>query len=115
GKVPLYREWLGLAYQARGQSRADGKRADEARTDFEQSRVVLEAVVRESPELPSLYGDLGRTYAGLARLARRMGDAAAASDGYAKAVVALRFAVDKSPDQAQDRRSLEEVKAEQVQ
>ncbi len=113
-KAPLYREWLGVAYQARGQFRAEAKRADEARADLVRSRDLLEAAVKDSPELPSLQGDLGRTYLGLARLARGAGDAAACADALAKAAAALRFAVDKSPDQVQERRSLDEVRAEQA-
>lgn len=112
-KSPVYREYLGLAYQSRAQLRADTGLADEARKDFERSRELLEACVQEFPDMPALRGDLGRTYLGLARLARRGNDAAAAGDCLAKAIDALRFAVDKSPDHAQDRRSLEEARAEQ--
>jgi hypothetical protein len=113
--IPHYREWLGVAYQFRGQLRADAERFDEARADFDKSRQVLEELVKEFPQLPYNHGSLGRTYAGLARLARRSGNEAGAADWFAKAFDALRKAVEQSPDDAGERRSLEEVRAEKAQ
>jgi eukaryotic-like serine/threonine-protein kinase len=112
--IPLYREWLGAAYQFRGQLRAEAERLDEARADFEKSRQVLVELVKDYPQLPYNRGNLGRTYAGLARLARRAGNEAAAAEWFAKAADALRQTVEQSPDDANERRSLEEVRAEQA-
>jgi serine/threonine-protein kinase len=111
-KVPMYRESLAVAYLTRGELRADGGRADAAREDFEKSRQLLEEWVKEFPDLPGARGDLGRTYAGLGRLARLAGNQAEADRWFAEAVAALDGAVERSPDNARDRRSLEEVRAE---
>jgi serine/threonine-protein kinase len=112
--IPQYREWLGLAYQFRGQLRADADRFDEARADYDKSRRLLEDLVKEFPQLPYNRGLLGKTYAGLARLARRSGDEIGAADWFTKALAALRQTVEQSPDDAGERRTQEEVRAEQA-
>jgi serine/threonine protein kinase/tetratricopeptide (TPR) repeat protein len=111
-KVPDYHEMSGVAYYERGKMRAQDNRQDEAAADFEKSREILEAEVRRSPDVPALSADLGRTYAGLARLARDRGDRAAAADWFAKAIAALKSCVDRGPDRARDRRDLQDVEAE---
>jgi tRNA A-37 threonylcarbamoyl transferase component Bud32 len=111
--VPAYREWQAIAYLARGQLRAAGNRADEARADFDRSRQLLEELVKEYPALPTLRGDLGRAYAGLGRLARRAKNASAADEWFVKAADALGQAVRQSPESAQEVRSLADVLAEQ--
>jgi serine/threonine-protein kinase len=111
-RLPLYREWQSVARQARGRLRADGKRLDEARADFERSRQLHEELVKEHPDLPSYRADLGRAYAGLGRVARLGGDPAAAANWYGKAVDALARAVEQAPDNAGARRDLEEARAE---
>ena len=110
--VPTYREWLGLACQVRGQLRADGKRVEEARADFDRSQQLLEALVKEFPEVPAHRADLGRTYAGLGWLARSAGDKAEAAEWFSKATQALRQAIDQAPDHAENRRSLRTLQAE---
>lgn len=111
--IAMYRESLGDAYQARGQLRAEDKlRWDEAKSDFQKSQKLLEDRVRESPEMPGPRGELGRTYLELGRLARRMNDHVAAGQWFAKAAAGLGKAVEQSPDNAQNLRSLAEVRAE---
>jgi serine/threonine-protein kinase len=105
--IPMYRESQAVAYQVRGELRADDKRPAEARADFEKSRGLLEEWVKEFPGLPGARGDLGRTYAGLARVAA---DREEAVRWYGRAADALGRAVELSPDNAQDRRSLKEVR-----
>jgi tetratricopeptide (TPR) repeat protein len=109
--IPGYRVWLGVAYLTRGRLREEDNRADEARADFDRARQLFEELLKGSPGLPSRYGDLGRAYAGLGRLVRKAGDRTN-TDWFGKAADALREAVAGSPDNAQDRRSLEEVVAE---
>jgi serine/threonine-protein kinase len=113
-KIPVFREALAFAHLIRGQLRAEDKRSDEARADLDEARKRYEELVKEFPQLPALRGDLGRTYAGLGRLARAEGDTAGAAGWLAKAAEALDKAVEQSPDNAQDRRSLQEVRAEQA-
>ena len=84
------------------------------RADLEKSRDLLEAEVRNAPDVPSLHGDLGRTYAGLAQLARAKGNAEAKSEWFRKAEEAFRRATDGAPEHAQDRRDLEAVRAERI-
>ncbi len=111
--IAMYRESLGEAYQARGQLRAEDKlRWDEAREDLQKSQKILEGRVHESPELPGPRGDLGRTYLELGRLARRMNDGVAAGEWFAKAAATLGKAVEQSPDNARNVRSLAEARAE---
>jgi tetratricopeptide (TPR) repeat protein len=109
---PMYREWQALAYSARGQARAAQGRPGPAAEDFERARALWGRLVRESPELPGYRGHLGRTYADLGRLARSHGDAARAADWLAKAEESLRAAQAGAPENALDRHSLEEVRAE---
>src|SRR5262249_12462473 len=111
-QVPMYRELRGVAHQVRGQLRLDGQRPQEARTDLEESRKLLEAIVQESPELPASRAALGKTYFLLARLARAEGDPAEAAQRLDEAAQALRQAVGQSPDDAQARETLKEVQAE---
>jgi serine/threonine-protein kinase len=110
--IPMYRADQAVALYLRGQLRADGNRADEARADFDKSRQLLEDLVKEFPQIPGYRGDLGRTYAGLGRLAGGAGDEAGAANWLGKAAEALRQAVEQSPDSAENRRSLEEVRNE---
>ncbi len=112
--VPMYRDWRAVAHLARGKLRAEDGRAADARADFDQARQLLEALVQEYPQIPGYRGDLGRAYAGLARLARGAGDRAVGADWFNKAADALGRAVEQSPDHAEDRQSLEEVRAEQA-
>jgi serine/threonine-protein kinase len=113
-RVPMYRESLALAYQARGELRAEDRRADEARADFDKSRTLLEEYVKDYPDLPGARGELGRTYLGLGRLDRLAGNGAEAARWFGLAAEALGKAVEQSPDNARDRRSLEDVRAEQA-
>ena len=101
-----------MAYAERGRLRAAAGRPDEARPDFEKAREILEAEVRRSPDVPRLSGELGRAYAGLARLARAASDRPAAADWFARATAALRSAVERAPERARDRQDLEDVEAE---
>jgi tetratricopeptide (TPR) repeat protein len=112
--IPSYRMWLGVAYLTRGRVREEENRAGEARADFDRARQLFEELLKESPGLPSRWGDLGGAYAGLGRLARKAGDRAATADWFGKAADALGKAVAGSPDNAQDRRSRDEVLAEQA-
>jgi serine/threonine-protein kinase len=111
-KVPMYRESLAEALLARAELRADGNRPDEAGADFEKARQLLEEWVKEYPDLPGARADLGRVYAGLGRLARRTGNKDEADRWFGEAVAALDRAVTQSPNNARDRRTLEEVRAE---
>ncbi len=111
-RLPLYREWQSIAYRTRGQVRMDGKRPEDARADFERARQLHEELVKEHPKRPSYQADLGRAYAGLGRVARLADDQAAAANWFGKAADALGRAVELSPDNAGNRRSLEEVRAE---
>ena len=113
-EIAMYREWQATAYQARGYVRIEMNKPLEARADFDASRKLLEELVDESPPGAAPRGKLGRTYTGLGRLARLSGDAKGAALWFAKAVAILRQAVEQSPDNAQDRRSLEEVQADRV-
>ena len=111
-RIPMYRDALGVAYQERGRLRAEDGRADEARADLEKSRELLEAEVNRSPDVPGLRGDLGRTYRGLAQVARARGDEVGAGEWFRKAEEALRAANDGAPDNAKDRHDLESIRAE---
>jgi serine/threonine-protein kinase len=111
-KVPSYREMRGIAHQVRGELRIGGQRYTEARTDLEESRQLLEAIVQESPRLPDSRGELGRTYLLIARLARAEGDNALAAKWLDEAAKALLQTLDQSPDDDQVRSSLKEVQAE---
>jgi eukaryotic-like serine/threonine-protein kinase len=112
-KIPMYRESQAAALLARGELRAENKQISAARADLGKSRTLLEVLVKEYPDWPSLRGDLGRVYAALGRLARGEDQKAEAADWFAKAVETLGQAVEQSPDNAQNRRSLEKVRTEQ--
>jgi eukaryotic-like serine/threonine-protein kinase len=107
--IPMYRESLGAAYQVRGQVRLETGRLADALADLDKSRIDLEEAVRRTPDVPELQGDLGRTYALLARLARERNDTAA-RDWTQKATAALRAAVAAAPESVRDQQSLREVK-----
>jgi hypothetical protein len=94
--------------------RAVLKRPADARADFEAAQALLEGLVREFPGLPAPRAALGRTCAGLGRLARAEQDAAGASAWFTKAGDALRRAADLAPDDAWNRRWLAEVEAGQA-
>ncbi len=109
--VAHYRAGAAIAYQVRAQVREAGQQFDAERDDYARSQKLLEDLVKAYPQFPAYRGDLGRSYAGLGRLARRAGDEAAAAAWFDKAAAALRRAVQDSPDNARDRRSLAEVEA----
>ena len=113
-KVPAYRQSLAYAHLVRGEFLADANRPKEAQADFEKARQQFEELVKEFPQVPSDRGDLGRAFAGLGRLARAAGDKATAADWLGKAADALRQALEQSPDNAEDRRSLDAVRADQA-
>ena len=112
-QIAMYRESQAVAFQVRGQLRAELIRPAEARLDFEKARELLEKLADQFPESADYRGQLGRTYAALGRLSRDAGDPAGAAQWFAKAADALRKAVEQSPDDAGDKRSLDEVLAEQ--
>jgi hypothetical protein len=62
--------------------------------------------------VPAYHGHLGRTFGALGRLAKARGDAQLAMDYLAKACASLQLALEQSPENAIDRRSLETFRAE---
>ncbi len=113
-QVPMYRESLSVAFQHRALLRmSDPARQAEALTDLEESRRLLEKRVQESPNVSAPRGDLGRTYLALGRLAKQSKDPAAAG-WFAKATESLERALAQSPDNAHDKKSWAEAKAEKT-
>ncbi len=108
---PLYREWPAVAYEARARVRVARGRPGPAEEDLDASRRALVKLVQEFPDLPSYRGHLGRTYAALGRLALARGDGSQATDWLAQAAESLRTALERGPENALDRRSLEEIQA----
>ncbi len=80
--------------------------------DFDKSRIILEAATERSPDVPGLSGDLGRTYAGLARLARDEGDEGASAKWFGKSLAAFRSCIDRAPDRFREKRDLKQVESE---
>jgi serine/threonine-protein kinase len=111
-RIPMYREDQAFAHLVRGQVEGENSQAADARADLEKARALLEELVKAYPELPANRANLGKAYAGLARLTRAAGNQEEADTWYAKAVKELSQAVAQSPDNAQDRSSLDEVRAE---
>ena len=112
--VPMYRGSLGVAYEYRARIRvADPARVTEARDDLEKSRTLLMQRVQDTPNVPAPRGDLGRTYLALGRLAKQANDPAAA-DWFGKAAESLEEAVKQSPDNAQEKQSLEELRSQDL-
>jgi hypothetical protein len=101
----MYSEWQALGYTARGQLGASGD------GDLDTARVILEGLVKDYPEIPAYPGHLGRTYEALARLAADGGDTRGASEWLTKASRSLRSALVRTPENADDRRSLDSVEA----
>ena len=95
-EIAMYREWQANAYQARGYVRIEMNKPAEAQADFQKSRQLLEELVKESPARVDPRGDLGRTYAGLGRLAQLTGDAKGAAEWFGKAADVLRQAVNQA-------------------
>jgi serine/threonine-protein kinase len=112
-RIPMYREWQGIAYQARGELRAQDRSTRPAREDFEKSRELLEKLIKDFPKVPGYRGELGQTYLGLGRLARLAGDEAGAREAFNRADAALRQACEEAPENALYRRCREEVRSEQ--
>jgi hypothetical protein len=112
--VTAYREGQADAYLLHGLLREEDKDGrDAAWADFLKSQELLEQLVRESPDLPGNRGQLGRAYAGLARVERAKGNEDKATEWFLKAVASLSQAVAQSPDDVENRRSLKEVQAQQ--
>src|SRR5580693_5778981 len=111
-RIPMYRSWQGIACQVRGQFLAEDGRLAEARSELEKSRSLLEVLVKEHPDQPSYRGTFGKTCIELGRLARRAGDKTSAGAWFARADEALGKAATQSPDSADVRRSLEELRGE---
>jgi hypothetical protein len=107
--IAMYRESLGTAYRVRGTIKAGDKRWEAAEKDFEESRKVLDVLTQKWPQLPSSHAELGRTCLELGRLARTTNNPAARDTWFAKATEELARAVQMSPDNMRDRRSLKEV------
>jgi serine/threonine-protein kinase len=111
-QIGYYAEYQAIAYEARARLRAATGRADLAHSDLEKSRALLEELVRKSPDVPGYRGHLGRTYGALGKLASSGADSQQARPWFERACEALRAALERSPENALDRRSLEEFRAE---
>ncbi|HET6573731.1 MAG TPA: serine/threonine-protein kinase [Fimbriiglobus sp.] len=103
--APLYKEELAVALTTRGELLAATAPADATR-DLNRARVLLEGLVRQYPDVPDYRGHLGRTCAGLSRLAT---DATAAADWHRKATIMLTGAVKRDPENALRRRALADL------
>jgi tetratricopeptide (TPR) repeat protein len=109
---PFYNEWLAVALEARGELRLAMKRRALAGQDLEQSRLILEGLVKESASVPIYRGHLGRTYASLGRLALSRGKANEAAAWFKKAVESLRRALEQDRENALYRALLEAIEGE---
>ena len=105
--LPHYRAGLADALAFRGGLRLEDGDLDAAGRDFDAALDLLSRLLRESPEVPSYRGQAGRHFAGLARLSLRRGEPAPAVRQLEVAVAFLRLAVEGSPEDDLDRRSLE--------
>jgi serine/threonine protein kinase len=112
GEVPMYRTGLARALQERGELRTRGGRAGEARADFERVIKLVEKQAAEAPPPPGATTLLGRAQLGLGRLDRASGDVDNAKKAFAAANAALQRATTLSPEDAEDRRWLNELLGE---
>lgn len=112
--IPHYRERWAIALQTRGQLRLEDKRHDLARKDFEKSKEILDALVKAHGLQPAYRAELGKTYAGLGRLERALGNKNEAGLWFDEAVKELDVARKQAPDNAHHRRSFEEAQAEKA-
>jgi serine/threonine-protein kinase len=111
-RVPLYREWQAVALQARGELRLALNRPAPAGEDLDQSRALLEGLVKQFPAVPGYPGHLGRTCGALGRLALARGDAKRSAAWFAQAAAHLRRALEHDPENAGHRAALDELAAE---
>jgi tetratricopeptide (TPR) repeat protein len=109
---PLYRHHQAVACQARGQVRAALNRRADALADLQVSRKLLEELVKESPDVASYHGDLGRAHLELARLARAGGANQEMASWLHKAIASLRQAVELAPEIARNQQSLKQAVTE---
>jgi tetratricopeptide (TPR) repeat protein len=107
-----YAEYLALAFKARAEVHAATGEFASAAADLNRSRTILDELIRQAPGVPAYHGHLGRTFGALGRLAKARGDGKAAADWFAKACASLERAVDQAPENAIDRRSLNEFRSE---
>jgi hypothetical protein len=105
GAPPL--ECLLVASRALRWARLD--RRAEALSDLEKARGLLEERARQSPDLPGPRDELGRAYFALSRLAANKTERDQWLD---KARIALGAALEMSPDNAQYRQFLTQIKKE---
>ncbi|QDV35438.1 serine/threonine-protein kinase [Tautonia plasticadhaerens] len=105
--LPHYRAGLADALAFRGGLRLDAGDLDAARQDFDAALGLLSRLLRESPGVPAYRGQAGRLFAGLGRLSLRRDDPEQAVRRLEVAVAFLRLAVEGSPEDDLDRRSLE--------
>jgi len=111
-QLPGYEESLAAAYGKRGEIRCEAQKFSEARIDFDKSVELHQAMIKKYPDLPESYGQVGTSYAGLARVAIALKDQDAAPL-LQKAAAALQEALRRSPDDARFVLKLDEVQRAQ--
>ena len=111
-QLPGYEESLAAAICERGEIRCQAQKFAEARTDFDKSAELHQALIKKYPDLPEPYGQAGTCYASLARVAIALQDQDAAPL-FQKAAAALQDAVRRSPGDARFARKLDEVQRAQ--
>jgi tetratricopeptide (TPR) repeat protein len=111
-QLPSYEESLAAAFCERGDIRCQAQKFAEARSDFDKSLELHQALTKRYPDLPESYGQIGTSYGGLANIAIALRDQDAAPL-FQKAAVALQEALRRSPDDARFKRKLDEVRRAQ--
>ena len=104
-----YPEFAGTAYQLLGKMQMSDL-PESAEKSLAKSEQILVAVVREPLQMPTAAGELARTYLLQSRLAGERGQASKRDELRIKAQEALEKALQKCPEIAGDRRSLEEIR-----
>jgi serine/threonine-protein kinase len=111
-KIVMYREWQASAYEVRGRVHAAMRNWELAAADLSKAVTMIEKLILEAPEVPAYRGMLGRACLTFGRLEASRGKPQQAADWLNQGRDAFQAAITGAPENAIDRRGLDEIQAE---
>ena len=109
-QLPTYQDSLAKACRARGDLRLQGKNFTGAREHYQSAKNVLVPLIAQHGAVPSLHGELARTYTGLGITAKEIKDEDA-NQWFDLAAAELQAARKLSPDDVHWRRAWDDLTA----
>jgi serine/threonine-protein kinase len=111
-QTPEFRLQLATNLSARGQTRLEAGKDDDASEDLQRAKDVLLPLLAKSPDLPRYHAQMGQVLSGLGRLALARGDAARGANLLKAAIGHHQRALAANPENPAARRALDRDRAD---